>query len=107
MVWKIIKNEKGRKNYTRLRNELKSATEKAQKEYPDSICEHITELQRKRCYNLMYMETKQPGWKENHGSQNIGIKYTQGDITIDQRQYQQFDRSILQSYMTQLIDQKI
>jgi hypothetical protein len=31
--WKNVNNEEGRRNYRRLRNELKRATEKAKKEY--------------------------------------------------------------------------
>jgi hypothetical protein len=31
------------------------------------------------------MKTKELGWKEDHGIQNIGIKDSQGNIT-DQRQ---------------------
>jgi hypothetical protein len=34
----------------------------------------------------MYMKTRELGWKENHGIQNTGIEYSQGNIIIDQRQ---------------------
>jgi hypothetical protein len=30
------------------------------------------------------MKTKELGWKENHGIQNIGIEDSQGNIIIDQ-----------------------
>jgi hypothetical protein len=33
---------KGSKHYRRLRNEVKTATEKAKNEYLDSMCEDIT-----------------------------------------------------------------
>jgi type I site-specific restriction endonuclease len=36
--WKNVNTEKGRRNYRRLRNELKRATEKARKEYLENIC---------------------------------------------------------------------
>ena len=32
------------------------------------------------------MKTRELGWKENHGIQNTGIEYSQGNIIIDQRQ---------------------
>jgi hypothetical protein len=41
---KKINNEEGRKNYRRLRNELKRATDKAQKEYLESMCDDIMEF---------------------------------------------------------------
>jgi hypothetical protein len=65
------------KNYRRLRNRLKRATDKAKKEYPESICDEIIEFQRTRCYDLMYEKKKKLSWKENHGIQNIGIEESQ------------------------------
>jgi hypothetical protein len=72
--WKNVNNEEGRKNYRRLRNKLKRAMDNAKKEYLDSICDEIIEFQRTGSYDLMYMKTKELGWKENHGIQNIGIE---------------------------------
>jgi hypothetical protein len=51
------------------------------------------------------MKTKEQGWKENHGIQNIGIEDFQGNIIIDQNEYCRFGRTILQSFMIKLIDQ--
>jgi hypothetical protein len=48
----------------------------------------------------MYTKTKELGWKENHGIQNIGIADSQGNIIIDQRQVLQ----ILENYITELYD---
>ena len=45
--WKNVNNEEGRRNYTRLRNELKRATETAKKEYLENICNEIIEFRRK------------------------------------------------------------
>jgi hypothetical protein len=42
--WKNFKNEEGRKNYRRLRNEFKRATEKAKKEYLESIWTRLWNL---------------------------------------------------------------
>jgi hypothetical protein len=39
--WKNDNNEEGRKNYRRLRNKLKRATDKAKKEYLEKICNEI------------------------------------------------------------------
>jgi type I site-specific restriction endonuclease len=72
--WKNVNNEEGRKNYRRLRNELKIATDKAKKEYVDSIRDEIIEFQRTGGYDLIYMKKKELGWKENHGIQNNGIE---------------------------------
>jgi hypothetical protein len=44
--WKNVNNEEGRKNYRRLKNELKRATDNAKKEYLESICDEIIEFQR-------------------------------------------------------------
>jgi hypothetical protein len=38
--------EEGRRNYRRLRNEVKRATGMAKKEYLESICDEIMEFQR-------------------------------------------------------------
>jgi hypothetical protein len=48
----------------------------------------------------MYTKTKELGWKENHGIQNIGIEYSQGDTIIDQRRVLQ----IWKNYITELYD---
>jgi hypothetical protein len=80
-----VNNEEGRKNYRRLRNELKRATDNAKKEYLENTCDEIIEFQRTGHYDLMYMKTKELGWKENHGIQNVGIAYSQGTIIIDKR----------------------
>jgi hypothetical protein len=97
---KNVNNEKGRKNYRKLRNELKRAMDNAKKEYLDSICDKIIEFQRTGRYDLMYMKTKKLGWKENHRIQNTGIEDSQGNIIIDQRRVLQ----IWKNYITELYD---
>ena len=37
-------------------------------------------------YDLMYMKTKELGWKENQGIQNIGIEDSQGNKIVEQSQ---------------------
>jgi hypothetical protein len=81
-----------------MRNELKTATDNAKKEYLESICDEMIEFQRTGLYDLMYMKTKELGWKENHGMQNIGIEDPQGNIIIDQRLVLQ----IWEKYITEL-----
>ena len=44
--WKNANTAEGRKNYSRLRNELKRATDNAKKEYLENICNEIVEFQR-------------------------------------------------------------
>jgi hypothetical protein len=99
--WKNVNNKEGRKNYGRLRNKLKRAMDNAKKEYLESMCDEIIEFQRTGRYDLMYMKTKELGWKENQGIQNIGIKNSQGNIIIDQRRVLQ----IWESSVIKLIDQ--
>jgi hypothetical protein len=49
--WKNVNNEEGMKNYRRLRNKLKRATDHAKKEYLDSICDETIEFQRTGRYD--------------------------------------------------------
>ena len=48
-----VNTEEGRKNYRRLRDELKRDTDNAKKEYFENICKEIMEFQRTRRYGLM------------------------------------------------------
>ena len=77
--WKNVNTEEGRKNYRRLRNTLKGARDKAKKEYLENIRNEIMEFQRTGHYDFMYMKTKELGWKETEGIQNIGIEDSQGN----------------------------
>jgi hypothetical protein len=79
---------------------LKRATDNDKKEYLKSICEEIIEYQRTGRYDLMYMKTKELGWKENHWIQNIGIEESQGNIITDQRRVLQ----IRENYITERYD---
>jgi hypothetical protein len=84
--WKNVITKEGRKNYRRLRNELKRAIDSAKKEYPENICNKIMEFQRTGCYDLMYMMTKELGWKETQGIQNIDIEDSQENRIVEQSQ---------------------
>jgi hypothetical protein len=53
MKWKNINNKEGRKNYGRLKNKMKRATDKAKKEYLESVCDGTMEFQRTGHYDLM------------------------------------------------------
>jgi len=44
------------------------------------------EFHRTGRYDLMYMKTKELGWKETQGIQHIGIEDSQGKRRVDQRQ---------------------
>jgi hypothetical protein len=52
---------------------------------------------------LMYMKTKELGWKETQGIQNIGIKDSQGNRIVDQRQV----LKIWENYVTELYERPI
>ena len=98
--WKNVNTEEGRRNYRRLRNELKRATEKAKKEYLENACTEIIEFHRTGRYDLMYMKTKELGWKETQGIQNIGIEESQRNRRVDQKQVVK----IWENYVTELYD---
>jgi len=49
---------------------------------------------------LMYMKTKELGWKKTQGIQNIGIEDFQGNRIVDQRQ----GLKIWENYVTELYD---
>ena len=51
-TWKNVNTEEGRKNYRKLRNEMKRATDNAKKKYLENICKEITEIQRTGRYDL-------------------------------------------------------
>jgi len=97
---KNVKTEEDRKNYGRLRNELKRATDNARKEYLENICNEIVEFQRTWRYDLMYMKKKELGWKDTQGIQNNGIEDSQGNIIVEQSQV----LKILENYTIDLID---
>ena len=82
--WKNVNTEEGRKNCRRLRNKLKRATDNAEKEYLENICNDIMEFQRIGRYDLIYMKTKELGWKETQGIQNIGFEDAQGNRIVEQ-----------------------
>ena len=98
--WKNVNTEEGRRKYRRLRNELKRATEKAKKEYLENACTEIMEFHRTGRYDLMYMKTKELGWKETQGIQNIGSEDSQGNRIVDQKQV----LKIWENYVTELYD---
>jgi hypothetical protein len=79
---------------------IEKSTDNAKKEYLETICDEIIGFQRTRRCDLMYMKTKELGWKENHEIQNIGIEDSQENIIIDQRQVLQ----IWENYITELYD---
>ena len=49
---------------------------------------------------MMYIKTKELGWKETQGIQNIGIEDSQGNRIVDQKQV----LKIWENYVTELYD---
>jgi len=90
----------GRKDYRRLRNELKRSTDNAKKEYLQNICKEIMEFQRTGRYDLMNMKKNELGWKETQWIQNIGIEDSQENRIVDQSQVPKS----LENYITELYD---
>ena len=72
---KNVNNKEGRKNYRRLRKELKRATDKAKKEYLESICDKIMEFQ--RTGHLMHMKTRleRKPCDSKHGHRRLSGEY--------------------------------
>jgi hypothetical protein len=100
MKWKNVSTEECKKNYQRLRNKLKRATDSAKKEHLENMCNEIMEFQRTGRYDLMYMKTKELGWKETQGIQNIAIEGFQGNRIVEQNQV----LKIWENYVTELHD---
>jgi hypothetical protein len=98
--WKSVNNEEGRRNYRRLNNELRRATDKAKLEYLESKCGKITELQRTGRYDLTYRKAKELDQNENNGIRTVGIEDCQGNMTVDQKQV----LKILEIYVEELYD---
>jgi len=98
--WKNVSTEEGRKNYRRLRNELKRATDNVKKECLENICNEIMEFQRTGRYDLMHMKMKELGWKETQGIQNIGIEDSKGNRIVEQSQV----LKIWENFITELYD---
>jgi hypothetical protein len=71
---KSVSNEEGRKNYRRLNNEFRRATDKAKMEHYERKCDEITERQRTVRYDLMYRKAKELDRKENNGIRIVGIE---------------------------------
>ena len=57
--WKNVNTEEDRRNYRRLRYELKRATEKTRMEYLENTCTEIMEFYRTGRFDFMYMKTKE------------------------------------------------
>jgi hypothetical protein len=88
--WKNVNTEEVKKKYRRLRNELKRPTGNTKKEYLENIYKDIMQYQRTGRYYLMYMKTKELGWKETQGIQNIGIEDSQANRIGEQNQVLKF-----------------
>ena len=58
------------------------------------------EFQRRGRYDLMHMKTKELGWMETQGIQNIGIEDSQGNKIVEQSQV----LKIWENYITELYD---
>ena len=65
---------------------MKRATDNAKREYLENIRNEIMEFQRTGRNDLMYMKTKELGWKETQGFQNIDIEDSQGNRIVEQSQ---------------------
>ena len=85
---------------------MKRDTENVKKEYLQNACTEIMEFHRTGRHDLMYMKTKELGWKETQGIQNVGIEDSQWNRIVDQKQVLKIWRIMLPNYMIDLIDRK-
>jgi hypothetical protein len=86
---------------------LKRATKKEKKEYLENLCNEIWNFKEQGVYDLMYMKTKELGWKYTQGIENIAIEDSKGNRIVEKIQVLQFGRIILQNYTIDLIDRKL
>ena len=63
-------------------------------------CNEIMEFQRTGHCDMMYMKTKELGWKETHRIKNIDIKDSQRNRIVEQSQV----LKIWENYITELYD---
>jgi hypothetical protein len=80
---------------------LKKGTDNAKKEYLGNKCNEIIEFQSTGHYDLMYIKTKGPGWKEKHRIQNIYIEDSKVNTIVYRRQ----ELKIWENYITELYNQ--
>ena len=64
------------------------------------------EFHRTGRYDFMHMKTKELGWNEAQGIQNIGIEDFQGNRIVDQKQVLKIGIIMLQNYMIHLMERK-
>ena len=79
---------------------MKRATDNTEKKYLENLCNEVMEFQITWCYDLMCMTTKELGWKETQGIQNIGIEDSKENSIVDQSQV----LKIWENYITELCD---
>jgi hypothetical protein len=79
---------------------VKRATDNVKKKYLENISKEIMKYQRTRHYDLMYMKTKELGWKETQGIQNIGIEDSQVNRIVEQNQ----ELNMWENYISELYD---
>ena len=100
---KNVSTEEGRKNYRVVRKMLRRATENDKKEYLENIYNEVMEYERTGRYDLMYMKTKQLGWKETQGIQNVDVEDSQGNRIVEQTQV----LKVWENHITELYDRPI
>jgi hypothetical protein len=86
-----------------VRKKLRRATENGKKEYLENIYNEVMEYERTGRYDLMYMKTKQLGWKETQGIQNVDVEDSQGNRIVEQTQV----LKVWENHITELYDRPI
>ena len=64
------------------------------------------EFQRTGLYDLTYIKTKELGWKETQGVQNIGIEDSKGNRIGEQNEVLKIWENYITNYTIDLIDRK-
>ena len=77
--------KEGRKEEQKTEERIGKRRKNSKQEYLDTISGEIIEFQRTERYRLIYVKTKELGWKDNQGIQNVVIEDSEGNITVYQR----------------------
>ena len=82
--WKSVNSLEGRRQYRKLNNEIRRATETARKQWWRTACEDIEDLARKGQHDIMYAKVRQILGEKRSSDTNIAIKDKDGCILIEE-----------------------
>jgi hypothetical protein len=84
--WKSVNSVQGRRQYRKLNNEIRRASETARNQWWRTACEDIEELVRKGQHDILYAKIKQVLGEKRSSNMNIAVKDENGHILLDENQ---------------------